>query len=134
VMYKDKFNVLEPRGKFPTMHLWVCAFRNVGHEHTFSPPNSVTLRCVITWNTIVFTHLIKLKFGSWKCSLFQATKLVCEGIAPSILKLDNIRSRVISFKHGSIIHVENVRIHTEDGVMWPRAGCALRELNGAASL
>jgi hypothetical protein len=21
VMYKDKFNVLEPRGKFPTMHL-----------------------------------------------------------------------------------------------------------------
>lgn len=58
----------------------------------------------------------KAKILKLKLSTEHAIKVVCGGIAPSILKLDNRRSRVISFKHRSIIHVENVRIHTEDGV------------------
>jgi hypothetical protein len=58
----------------------------------------------------------KAKILKLKLSPLHAIKVVCEGIAPPILILDNRRSRVISFTHRSIIHVENVRIHTEYGV------------------
>jgi len=58
----------------------------------------------------------KAKILKLQLSPVHARKVACEGIAPSFLKLDNRRSRVTSFKHRSITHVENVRIHTEYGV------------------
>lgn len=58
----------------------------------------------------------EVKILKLKLSAVHAIKVACEGIAPSFFKLDNRRSRVTSFKHRSIIHVENVRIHTEYGM------------------
>ena len=58
----------------------------------------------------------KAKILKLKLSPVHAIEVACEGITPSILKLYSRQSRMISFKHRSITHVENIRIHTEDGV------------------
>ena len=76
----------------------------------------------------------KAKILKLKPSPVHAIKVVCEGIAPSIFKLENRRSRVISFKHRSVIHVENVRNHAEYRVDKTQSRLPPQGIEGDASL